>query len=153
MTDMYDIYVSLYIYIYIYIKWRNNVFFVSALKSVPLEIIGWFFSTDPANFSASDKPRIKFPSVWESAEKIKNLKLTKMTQNRNGKNKMPHELFCLSYFPLRNRVNQLRIKFCIRKANSFFKKNWMWYLEKQPNLKTWFKFFLKNVLWLQNTQD
>ena len=85
-------------------------------------------------------------SVWESAEKIKNLKLTKMAQNRNGKNKMPHELFCLSYFPFKNCVNRLRIKFCKRKANSFFKKNCMWYLEKQPNLKTWFEFFKQNVL-------
>ena len=30
---------------------------------------------DPANFSASDKPGVEFPRVWESAEKIKKLKI------------------------------------------------------------------------------
>ena len=51
------------------------------------------FSPDTANFSASDKPRIKFPSVWESAEKIKNLKLTKMAQNRNRAKTKCHTSF------------------------------------------------------------
>ena len=46
-----------------------NVFFVFELKSFPLEIISWFFPTDPANFSASDRPGGKFLKVWEGPKK------------------------------------------------------------------------------------
>ena len=54
----------------IYVYNEITFVFVSALKSVPLEIIGWFFPQDLANFSASDKPGVQFPSVSESTEKI-----------------------------------------------------------------------------------
>ena len=29
------------------------------------------FSPEPVNFFASDKPRVEFPKVWESAKKMK----------------------------------------------------------------------------------
>ena len=53
---------------------------------------------------------------------------------------MPHELFRLSYFEFKNCAKLFRIKFFTRKSNSFFKNKWVWYLEKQPNLKKWFEF-------------
>ena len=113
------------IYIYIYI--------VSALKSVPLEIIGWFFPPFPANFSASYKPGLEFPSVPASLEKTKNLNLIKIAKSKKkkqGKKKMPHELFCLWLLKSQTDANRLRIKFCTRKSNSLFSIKWMWYVEK-----------------------
>ena len=56
---------------------------------------------------------------------------------KRGKKKLPHELFYLSYFGLKNCAIRCRIKFCTRKSNSFFSKLGAWYLEKQPNLKKW----------------
>ena len=75
--------------------WNNVFLFVLAPKSVPLEIIAWFFSPDPANFSASYKPWVEFPSVWESPEKIKNLNLIKSARNRNRAKRKCHK----SFFP------------------------------------------------------
>ena len=59
-------------------------------KSVPLEIIGWFFPPEPANFSASDKPGLEFLRVWESPEKNKNLKLIKIAENGNRAKRKCH---------------------------------------------------------------
>ena len=56
---------------------------------------------------------------------------------KRGKKKLPHELFYLSYFGLKNCAIRCRIKFCTRKSNSFFSRLGAWYLEKQPNLKKW----------------
>ena len=51
------------------------------------------FFPDPANFSASDRPGAEFPKVWESPEKIKNLKLMKMSQNRKRAKTRCHTRF------------------------------------------------------------
>ena len=48
------------------------------------------FSPEPVNFFASDKPRVEFPKVWESAEKNKNLKLIKVAKNGNRAKRKCH---------------------------------------------------------------
>ena len=52
-----------------------------------------FFSPEPANFSSSDSPRVDFSSVWESPEKIENLKLIKIAQNGNRAKRKCHTRF------------------------------------------------------------
>ena len=42
------------------------------------------------------------------------------------------------------------MKFCIKKSNWFFSKKWVWYLQKQPNLK---KHFEINDLSYQKAQE
>ena len=44
---------------------------------------------------------------------------------------MPHELFYFLFLRFQTGANRLKIKFCTKKLNSFFLKNWVWYLEKQ----------------------
>ena len=44
------------------------------------------------------------------------------------------------------------MKFCIVKSNWFFSKKWVWYLQKQPNLKKHFE-IKKNDLSYQKAQD
>ena len=43
--------------------------FVFALQSGPLEVIGWFFSADPANFSALEKSQSGIRKCSKSYEK------------------------------------------------------------------------------------
>ena len=66
--------------------------FVWALKSVPLEIIGWFFSLDPDNFSATDKPRVEFPGVPNVKKKLKT-HLFKLAKNGNKAKRKSHKFF------------------------------------------------------------
>ena len=69
------------------------------------------FSPDPANFSASYKPREEFPKVWESPEKIKNLYLIKMAQNGNRAKRKCHtsffvfDLFKMKFVPIDSALN------------------------------------------------
>ena len=65
---------------------------------------------------------------------------------------MPHELFCLSYFAFRNWANRFRIKFCTRTWNSFFSEEWVWHLEKQPNLWKWVQIKKKRPLLRVNSK-
>ena len=79
---------------------------------------------------------------------------------------MPHELFYFSFLRFQTGANRLKIKFCTKKLNSFFLKNWVWYLEKQSTgltdlgspmarfLLRWFIFrdfgHLQRVNWAQS---
>ena len=108
-----------------YISIYNEItfFFVFALKSVPLEIIWWFFSIGPANFSASDRRRVDFPSVWESPEKNKNLKLIKMAQKRNRAKRKCHTCFFVFHL-LKMKLVPIDsgLKFAPGNQTHFFKK-------------------------------
>ena len=56
------------------------------------------FSPELANVSPSDKPRVEFSKVWESPEKIKNLKLIEMAQKRNREKRKHHTSFFILGF-------------------------------------------------------
>ena len=58
------------------------------------------FSPEPANFSASDKPGVEFPRVWESPEKNKNLKLIKIAENGNRAKRKCQRAFLYESFKI-----------------------------------------------------
>ena len=141
--------------------WGNNVFFVSALKSVPLEIVEWLSPPpppphlkDPANFSASYKPRVDFPSLWESPEKIKNLNLIKLARNRNRAKRKCHTSFftfhilvlklVLSYSQL-NSAPENQILFLLNSGCGTYKSSQTW--------RNALKIKIKNGLWHRKAQD
>ena len=57
-----------------------------------------FFSTEAANFSASDRPRSKFPTIQDGPEKIKNLNLIKLVQKGNEPKRKCHTSFIVLHF-------------------------------------------------------
>ena len=57
-----------------------------------------FFSTEAANFSASDRPRSKFPTIQDGSEKIKNLNLIKLVQKGNEPKRKCHTSFIVLHF-------------------------------------------------------
>ena len=83
-------------------KTYNEMFFCfvfcSKIRSVHLEIIGWFFSPEPTIFSASDRPRVEFPRVSESPEKFKNLQLINLVRNRGSAKRKCHMSFFVCEF-------------------------------------------------------
>ena len=92
-----------------------SLFFVSALKYVPLEIIELFFPQirggeiirlsqeerihiQQIRFSAFDRQLSDFPSAWESPEKNKNLNLIKSDKNRKRAKRKCHMSFLVFEF-------------------------------------------------------
>ena len=120
------------VYLYRYILesslYINQItLFLFTIKSVPIEIIGWFFSPEPAIFSASDKPRVEFPGVPNRSKKIKNLNLIKWAKNWNrAKRKCHTSFFVFDFF---------KMKLVPMKLDKNWKKCKFW--ERPIYLKMW----------------
>ena len=88
---------------------------------------------------------MKFPTVQNLPEKVKNPDLIKSARKRNRENrKKAHKLFWFEFSGYQIGTNQFRIKFRIRKFTLFLQREWRSTEKSSQTLKSSLK-FLKNT--------
>ena len=100
-----------------------------------------FFLSEPANFSASNWLRKKFPTVPSCPKKRK-----KYFEKEKAIRKW-HTNFLFRNLKLVLLIQHYIFHDEIRRSSFYFSEMWVRYQEKLPNLKIWVKIFLKCPFW------